>query len=486
MVIGRLLRWGTAWKRISIILGLFWAMAPASAFAATYYVDFATGNDSNSGTTKSAPWAHAPGMTGCSGACNSVALRAGDSVIFKGGVIWDQTCFPFKFNFSGTSGSRILYSVDQTWFAGGAWTRPVFDGFFNVIPGGSMVVFGASTQWVTLDNIEARNLKVNNAGGAGVDNSLIQFMYGAINVTVQNCLVHSMQVTTTGLNSDQQFGAIYGLGPMTNTVVDHCTIYNDQGVANTIAGLVFNIDTVTNSIIHDGIQGVFGGRIIHDNTIYNIPVPSDSNSHPNALQVADANAQVYNNVVHDVSFGTCIYAVPSGSSGTVLIYNNVVWNSVVEPVNLDPDTIAGGGIAAKVFNNTLNGGSGSAIRTTPRATRWGTVTVQNNHYITDAASAENFPAGSYTSITISNNVLMTQAQATSQGFVISNQFAPVSATTSAAGAGLNLSSLGIIPLNSDIKSLARPATPTPWDSGAYQFVGAPRPAPPSGLAAVVQ
>jgi hypothetical protein len=479
--------WAISRARLMVALGSFFILyiLPASSHASTYYVDFANGSDTNSGADKTTPWKHAPGMTNCSGTCNSVALGPGDAVIFKGGVTWDQTCFPFTFSFSGTASNRIRYSVDQAWFSGSAWTRPIFDGFFHVITGGSMVVFAGTTQWVTFDNIEVRNLKVDNSGGRGLDNSLIQFVYGAANITVQNCLVHSIQVTTTGANSDQQFGAIYGLGPMTNTVVDHCTIYNDQGVANTIAGLTFNIDTVTHSVIHDGIQGVFGSRIVHDNTIYNILVPSDPNSHPNALQVADANSQIYNNIVHDANFGTCIYAVPSGSVGNVVIYNNVVWNTITDPITLDSESISGGGISVQVFNNTLNGTTGTTVRTVPRPTKWATVTVENNYYISDAASAENFPAGSYTVLVDSKNLLSTQSQAGSQGYTAANQFAPTQSTGATIGAGLNLASVGIPGLDFDIKGLARPTTA--WDAGAYQFAGGSnRPAPPSNLAAIVQ
>ncbi len=485
-MIGRLLSWGTAWRRVSIILGLFMAMAPASAFATTYYVDFVNGSDAKTGTNKSTAWAHAPGMTGCSGACNATTMGPGDSVIFKGGVIWDQTCFPFKLNFSGTPSSRILYSVDQTWFAGGTWTRPIFDGFFNIIPGGSMVVFGTSTQWVTFDNIEVRNLKINNAGGAGLDNSLIQFMYGAINITVQNCLVHSMQVTTTGLNSDQQFGAIYGLGPMTNTVVDHCTIFNDQDVLNSPTGLTFNIETVTNSILHDGIQGTFGSRIVHDNLIYNIRKGSDPNSHQNALEVQNSNAQVYNNIVHDVEFGTCfeIVAPAGGGSGTIQIYNNVIWNSAITPINLDPDNQTAGNININVFNNTINGQNGVAVRTVPRSLPWGTVTVKNNHYITDSIPGDDFAVGTYAVLVSSTNVLMTQARAASQGYTIANQFAPALPSGATVGVGLSLASVGIPNLNFDIKGVARPSIG--WDAGAFQFGGTSRPAPSSGLVAVVQ
>ena len=61
-------------------------LATYSGTGAVYYVDFSTGADTNSGTSKSTPWKHSPGMQGCTGSCASTSLSPGDSVIFKGGV----------------------------------------------------------------------------------------------------------------------------------------------------------------------------------------------------------------------------------------------------------------------------------------------------------------------------------------------------------------------------------------------------------------
>ncbi len=484
-MIGRLHSWGTAWKRISLILGLFVAAAPASAFATTYYVDFATGQDANTGTSKSAPWAHAPGMAGCSGTCNSVALRAGDSVIFKGGVTWNQTSFPFNIGSSGSTTNPIYFGVDPTWFTGASFTQPIFDAGNTIPSGGSMVVFGASTQGVTFDNLEVRNMRIDNSGGA-LDHCLIQFMYGATNITVKNALVHTWSVTTAG--KYDQMGGICGLGPMTGTVLDHSTVFDDDATSNKVSACTFNIETVSFSTIHDCVEGVFGGKTAHDNLIYNIYQSTDSTAHENALQVnASGDMAVYNNVIHDVLHGTCLYALPV-SSGTTRIYNNVIWNTVITPINIDPENLASSAHNIQVFNNTaVPGGSGTTFRVTPRpVAAINTVTLENNLWITDATAPLDIPAGSVATLLNQSNTLLTNATATSQGFVISNQFAPASATTSAKGAGLNLSSLGIIPLNSDIKGLARPAMPTAWDAGGYQFGGTPRPAPSSGLVAVVQ
>jgi hypothetical protein len=56
----------------------------------------------------------------------------------------------------------------------------------------------------------------------------------------------------------------------------------------------------------------------------------------------------------------------------------------------------------------------------------------------------------------------------------------------AISAGINLTSLNISALDSDMAGLARPGGTTPWDDGPYNFSTAPPPGPPTGLTAVVQ
>jgi len=94
--------------------------------ATTYYVDFATGADTNNGTSKVTPWKHAKGMLGCTNLCNSTAILPGDSVILKGNVTWPNASLGWLINYSGNasstpvgcSGAGCVYvGVDQTWFA---------------------------------------------------------------------------------------------------------------------------------------------------------------------------------------------------------------------------------------------------------------------------------------------------------------------------------------------------------------------------------
>jgi parallel beta-helix repeat protein len=54
----------------------------------TYYVNYATGSDTNSGTSASSPWKHAPGDPNATGKVEKADLVGGDEVLFKAGVVY--------------------------------------------------------------------------------------------------------------------------------------------------------------------------------------------------------------------------------------------------------------------------------------------------------------------------------------------------------------------------------------------------------------
>ena len=109
----------------------------ASSWATTYYIS-TSGSDSNSGTSTSSPWQHAPGMSGCTSNCASKSPAAGDRFIFKGGDTWHYSAslgtkgLPWTITGgNGTSSSQIYYGVDVTFYnsnvCGSSWCRPKLD-----------------------------------------------------------------------------------------------------------------------------------------------------------------------------------------------------------------------------------------------------------------------------------------------------------------------------------------------------------------------
>ena len=116
------------------VLGFMGACSKANT-CTTCYIDYSSGNDSNSGADKAHPWKHLPGMTGgtsggtdaCASNCAAQVPKAGDQYILKGGVIWPYTVFPLNWAWPGASttstygcaGTGCIYiGVDTTWNLG--------------------------------------------------------------------------------------------------------------------------------------------------------------------------------------------------------------------------------------------------------------------------------------------------------------------------------------------------------------------------------
>jgi hypothetical protein len=72
----------------------------------TYYVNYAAGSDTNSGTSASSPWQHAPGDKNATGNVKKADLVGGDEVLFKGGVVYQGS---IAVPASGTPGKPIVY-----------------------------------------------------------------------------------------------------------------------------------------------------------------------------------------------------------------------------------------------------------------------------------------------------------------------------------------------------------------------------------------
>lgn len=109
-----------------------------------YYVA-ASGSDSNSGTTETSPWLHAPQMPSCSSNCATVqnqsgGIPAGTGIILRGGDVWHMgnssassyTGGTWNFNSGqypmGSSSNPIYVGSDPSWYSGASWARPTLTG----------------------------------------------------------------------------------------------------------------------------------------------------------------------------------------------------------------------------------------------------------------------------------------------------------------------------------------------------------------------
>ena len=171
---------------VTIFIGF--ASFPAAAQSGRiFYIDYASGSNSNSGTSNSAPWKTHPYMqtsaacTG-SGSAPSYSHQAGDRFIFKGGVSWPAACFMMTLQAGGSSSSvQDYYGVDQTWFAGGSFARPKFDPNYQVPTGNVLIAGTASAVNIVFDHLEIVHQGINANGIFGTQ-AAFQFNTGGAEI----------------------------------------------------------------------------------------------------------------------------------------------------------------------------------------------------------------------------------------------------------------------------------------------------------------
>ncbi|MBZ5666380.1 MAG: hypothetical protein LAO30_17430 [Acidobacteriia bacterium] len=91
-----------------------------------YYIDYSSGSDANSGTSKTSPWKSVPGMTCATGNAAAHSFKQTDEFIMKGGVTWPFACISGEWDItSGGAGTPNSYAYpgiylgyDPTWNAG--------------------------------------------------------------------------------------------------------------------------------------------------------------------------------------------------------------------------------------------------------------------------------------------------------------------------------------------------------------------------------
>jgi len=324
----RLLRTAMFFTLILMARPLFAASAPAGgqcpasspvAGNNTCFFVAASGSDSNSGTSESSPWAHAPGMPNCAGNC--LALRntfggsqgnfgqhvVGVGFIFRGGDTWhfgDPSQVPYtggtyyngwgggaNCNYEGNTSGCFYIGVDQTWFnssvCGSSWCRPIFNGdnppstsavascaFQTGSQNQIMVLTNDTQSWVYLDGIEFTGLCTNDIANAGnssfdvyvLNNGPANSSYQPPMIFKRNLYFHGWTVTTNAYNNaTSQPCTILGGGnqeALTQTIVDG----SDSIPAVCAASTFPNIQHWADNIFRYTTQIVAGTcHDIHDN-----------------------------------------------------------------------------------------------------------------------------------------------------------------------------------------------------------------------------
>jgi hypothetical protein len=504
---------------------LSFSLPAAAQSGRTFYIDYASGSNANPGT-KASPWkTHAYMQTGASctgtGSAPSYSHQAGDRFIFKGGVTWPAACFAMSPSAGGSSNTvRDYYGVDVSYFAGGSFTRPIFNMTGNATMGAHSVIFLSNSGGnITIDSLEIQNQLINGNGNMPCDTSSINLYYVG-NITISNSYVHDWIMTSiaSGELSNHDVGSICGGGGGTgNTLITGTTSHDANGKVGstplTFGACFRNIGEVAFSTCHDVGDGDVGFGQVHDSEFYNITnkeAAYDPTVHTNVIETFyQGDGPFYNNLIHDNNPVGLTMSICAGPS----VYNNVMWNNGNSAIIIDPN---GAGntcgnqttAVANIYNNTFVSTGGYMVYVIPRAGfTVGTINVNNNHWITSAPLyCAGGPCNPVTNFNVGpTNLTMTPQTAANQGYTSANKYASTSSTGGTVGKGTNLSGLcsgGLASLCTDAAGapwygsayVQRPQgsltsqSATSWDAGAYQFGGqtSSKPNPPVGLAAIVQ
>ena len=295
----------------------------------TYYIDFANGSDSNNGTCTNSAWQHAPGDPNATGNPNSTSLSPGDTVKFKGGVVYYGVIHVY---WSGTSGNPITYTnySDSAAIIDGTGTD------LNDTHG--LFDWPSSYNWITLENMEIRNYS-----DYGV------WVNGNYN-TIQNCNIH-----TGNSGSEALLLRLGNYSKLINNTIhdagwncldvynaEHTEIaYNDiydcplHGGINVMSdtGTYYGImpgNNIHHNYIHGDVHGAIYTRYQQNNTIYDNIIDLPNATNPNIYiskggtggpSSYTANTEIYNNLLIGGS-----WSFFDDAADNVTLKNNIMMN----------------------------------------------------------------------------------------------------------------------------------------------------------------
>ena len=518
---------------VALIFALFLTInASASTSGTTYYVA-ANGSDSNNGTSKSSPWQHAPGMTGCASACASAVVNPGDSIILRGGDTWHYSTgspigMPWVFTRSGSSSSAIYIGVDASWYAGSSFARPVFtmDNPLSTTSPSSCkfddsnnTMFTVNASYVTVDNFE-----FTGKCWSGTPSGKASYLaFNGKNLSATNNYMHGWTVATTA--GDDNHFMFYGSGSG-NTGNEYAYNVVDGGdstfgnACNTpsciptttshgATGWAFGQEcyNVHHNVIRHTSQGLQCANItiVHDNLLEYIFAPAFGGRHGNVIEsiggTSGLTGYFYNNITRHTNQGVGWWL----QFDTGYIFNNVFEDMYLGPYSppnmnslmLSPVGFSSGGgtIHVHVVNNTFDGTTNAQAfggnSTTPSWGSGSTITWENNHILDSGSIAGFFHCNSPSVCSQTDSggeVFQSTAAANAQGYTLSNDFQPASGTGATVGAANSVAS-SCSTFSSDnslcsgtsdgvtegggavavFPAVAMVQRASNWDAGAYEF-----------------
>jgi hypothetical protein len=447
-----------------------------------YYVS-AAGSDSNSGTSESSPWLHAPGMPACSSNCAAVSPTGGEGFILRGGDTWHRnsgapsTGGTWNWGYSGSSITTPIYlGVDFTWYAGSSFARPMINEdnpITNSSPSGcpypmdgitSSLSFGGQS-YVIFDALEfTGDCTSGGSGGRVVDTGDYTiaerlYMHGWSIASSAGDDAHPLLANGTGGTPNNQNRKLFiVIDGSDSTFGNKCTtptcVATDNGTGNSnITGLgtmwaVSDCWDVEYTVIHHTSQGFYCGDagIIHDNDLEYIFEPAFGGRHGNVFEIITpgsgylcTNLIAYNNTTANTIEGVNWWP----QCPNFYLFNNSWLNSGhfapdANGLMLSPPGSSGSSVVkAYLYNNTFQANSvtaGPANQYTPGWAAGSGIYFENNHIMDFTSISSFFGCRGNNCTTVQDNggeVFQTTNTANLQGYVIGNDYGPATDCTGA-------------------------------------------------------
>lgn len=343
-------------KRIILLLALSAQLCCGYA-QTSYYVDGATGNNSNAGTSPAKPWKT------IQKACNSAT--ANSTVYIKAGTYKENIVV----NVSGTAGNPITfrnYANDVVIIDGTGTTGTTLLEIYN-------------KKYLNFENITLQNLTKNGAVGILVECPATGTVTSVHfkKITVRNIKWTSSASTTPTDNDNAQPFIAYGRGTtaataITDLVIDSCKFYNNIPGYSEVLSLDGNINgfAITNNLVHDNINiGIYvGGNygecsvpaldhtrngVIEKNKCYN-NVATYATSGGIYADGAE-HVVIQRNISYANGYGIEVGCEQTGTTKNITVINNLVYNNQDSGIAVGGYTTDTGGVVLNCIfrNNTL-------------------------------------------------------------------------------------------------------------------------------------
>ncbi len=300
-------------------------------FATNFYVDKASGNDTNNGLALTSAWKTIQKA--------AFSATAGSTVFIKSGMYFENVIF----NVSGTLGNSIVfrnYGSDVV----------ILDGTGTSTATGTAMIQINGASHLEFRNLIIQNLLCPDANGIVVYNSPtgtsdLKF----INLSIHDIKWTPLPTTVPTTNDNAHPFLVYGAGTtqasaISNVLVDGCTIYNNVTGFSENLTHSGNVDgfVVSNNIVRDnnniGIEceGNYGtssvpsldharNGVVKNNKVFNTNCPYSSAA---GIYVDGGwDITVENNESYANTYGVEIGCEENGTTRNIVVKNNIFYNN---------------------------------------------------------------------------------------------------------------------------------------------------------------